>query len=114
VTSIHGRGGNRLSTSRVLKFVTGGCEALLGIPFIGGLIVVSSLWTALGVMLVLHIITLIISSNEKTETGPSILGIVTSCIAWIPIVGMIMHIITAIVLLATASKDPRPPADRSM
>jgi hypothetical protein len=93
-----------MSTSRILKWITGGLEAFLGIPILGGLIVFGFLYTPLLVMLVLHIITLVFTIIENGDKAPSILGIVTSCIAWIPIVGMIMHIITAILLMVSASR----------
>lgn len=93
-----------MSVSRILKWVTGALEALLGIPFVGGVIVIGLLWTPLVLMLVLHIITLVLTKNDGGNPRGSILGIVTSCIAWIPIVGMIMHIITAIILMVDASK----------
>ncbi|MGG1396774.1 hypothetical protein ABE288_02805 [Bacillus salipaludis] len=96
-----------MSPSKVLKWVTGGLEALLGIPILGGTIVLSLAWTPLGIMLVLHIITLVLSKKDGGAAMGSILGIVTSCIAWIPIVGMIMHIITAIVLMVDAAKSHR-------
>lgn len=93
-----------MSTSRILKWITGGLEAFLGIPILGGLIVFGFLYTPLLVMLVLHIITLVFTIQENGDKAPSILGIVTSCIAWIPIVGMIMHMITAILLMVSASR----------
>lgn len=93
-----------MSTSRILKWITGGGEAILAIPFIGGLLVISSYYTVLPLMLALHITTLILSNKDGGDTYPSILGIVTSCIAWIPIVGFIMHMITAILLLINAGK----------
>ncbi|OIK16818.1 hypothetical protein BIV60_02030 [Bacillus sp. MUM 116] len=96
-----------MSSSKVLKWVTGGLEAILGVPFLGGTIVLSLAWTPLGIMLVLHIITLILAKKEGRSVAGSILGIVTSCIAWIPLVGMIMHIITAIVLMVDAAKSYR-------
>lgn len=92
-----------MSTARILKLVSGLLEAILGIPVLGGLIVISTGWAVLGAMLILHIVTLIFSANEKRGFGSSIVGIVTSCIAWIPIVGMIMHIISAVVLLISAA-----------
>jgi hypothetical protein len=55
-------------------------------------------------MLVLHIVTLVISVNEKSGKTGSIVGIITSCIAWIPFVGMIMHLISALLLLIDAAK----------
>lgn len=42
---------------------------------------------------------------RKEKIHGSILGIITSCIGWIPIVGMIMHIITAVFLLIDAYKS---------
>ena len=91
-------------TSTLLKWISGGLEALLGIPVLGGTIVISLLWTPLLIMLALHIVTLYFSSKENQKKTGSILGIVTSVIAWIPIVGMVMHIITAIILLMDAYK----------
>ena len=93
-----------MKTSTILKYITGGLEILLGIPFLGALIVVSLLWMPLVVMLVLHIATLVISAKEETKTHGSILGIITSVIGWIPFVGMILHIITGVLLLVDAAK----------
>jgi hypothetical protein len=94
-----------MSTSRILKWVSGGLEALLGIPILGGTIVVGLFWSPLAIMLILHIVTLVITKKEGSGsiTG-SILGIITSCVAWIPIVGMVMHIISAIILMLDAAK----------
>jgi len=94
-----------LKTSTLLKWISGGLEILLGIPILGAIIIVSTLWTALGIMLILHVITLIFSVREGTKTHGSILGIITSVIGWIPFVGMIMHIITGIFLLMDAAKS---------
>ncbi|WP_425454252.1 hypothetical protein [Peribacillus asahii] len=94
-----------MGASRLLKWVSGGLEALLGIPLLGGSIVVGLYWTPLLVMLALHIVSLIISSKENRKKTGHILGIVTSCVAWIPFVGMIMHIISAIFLMIEAGKD---------
>lgn len=89
----------------ILQWIAGGLEAILGIPLIGGTIVISLLWTPLLFMAVLHIVTLVLSVREGT-TGRvgSILGIITSCVAWIPFVGMVMHIISAIFLMIDAAK----------
>ncbi|WP_163969537.1 hypothetical protein [Oceanobacillus halotolerans] len=92
-----------MSASRVLKWVTGGLEALLGIPILGGSIVVGFYWTPLGIMLVLHIVTLILTTKDEGKITGSILGIVTSCIGWIPFVGWILHILSAIFLMLNAA-----------
>lgn len=94
-----------MSLSRIMKWVTGGSEAFLGIPLIGGSFILSTSWGALLVMFILHTVTLFIARNEKGNITGSILGMVTSFIGVIPVVGMIMHIITAIVLLIDAATN---------
>ncbi len=96
---------NGSSTSNTLKWIAGGLEAILAIPVLGGLIVISFAWMPLVLMLILHIVTLVFSANENTSKGPSILGIATSCFGWIPIVGFIMHVASAIWLLITAYQE---------
>lgn len=93
-----------MSPSRILKWITGGLEAILGIPVLGATIIVGLLWIPLAIMLVLHIITLVLTKKDGGATTGSILGIITSCIAWIPFVGMIMHILSAVFLMIDASK----------
>ncbi|MFL6559569.1 MAG: hypothetical protein ACJ8MO_26075 [Bacillus sp. (in: firmicutes)] len=93
-----------MPTSKILKWVSGGLEALLGVPILGGTIVIGLVWTPLAMMLILHIITLVFTKKEGGSPTGSILGIVTSCVAWIPVVGMIMHIISAIFLMIDAAK----------
>lgn len=62
-------------------------------------------------MLALHVVGLVFAiKTNKIRTG-HIMGIVCSAIAWIPIVGMIMHILTAIFLLIEAAKDNEPSED---
>ncbi|WP_410771777.1 hypothetical protein [Fontibacillus sp. BL9] len=95
-----------MTGSRILKWVTGSLEIFLGIPIIGGAIIMGTYYIPLGLMLILHIVTLVLSSSNKEVKYGSILGIVTSLVAWIPIVGMILHIITGILLMVTAAKKP--------
>lgn len=95
------------NVGRILKFVVGGLEALMGIPVLGGALVLSLAWTPLVIALILHIVTLIFSKQENRPITGNVLGIVTSCIAFIPIVGMIMHIITAIIVLIEAATDKK-------
>lgn len=97
-----------MSPSKILKWITGAAEGFLGIPFLGGMYIISHGWTPLIIMLVLHIITLAVTKKDGGSRGGSILGIITSCFGWIPVLGMVMHIITAIVLFFTAL---RPDSD---
>jgi len=92
-----------LKTSTLLKWITGGLEIFLGIPIIGGMVIVSLAWAPLWIMLGLHIVTLIFSSREHTKIHGSILGIITSVVGFIPFVGMVMHLITGIILLVDAA-----------
>lgn len=92
--------------SSTWKWITGGLEAFLGFPLIGGLVIMSTAYVPLAIMLILHIITLIVSSQEKTGKSGSIMGIVTSFVSIIPFLGMCLHIATAIVLFVSASRKP--------
>jgi hypothetical protein len=94
-----------MGTSTILKWITGGLEAFLGIPILGGAIVIGFGWTPLLVMLVLHIVTLIFSVKEFQNKHGSILGIITSVLAWIPVVGMIMHMISGLLLIIDAYRS---------
>lgn len=94
-----------MTSSRILKWVTGSFEILLGIPILGGAFILGTYYTPLVVMLILHIVTLILSAKNKEAKYGSILGIITSVVAWIPIVGMILHIISGILLMVTAAKN---------
>jgi len=97
-----------MSSSRILKWVTGGFEALLGIPVLGASIILSLAWTPLLLMLIFHIVTLVLTKKQGGAAVGSILGIVTSCVAWIPGVGMIMHILSAIFLMINAAQKDNP------
>ena len=55
-------------------------------------------------MLVFHIVNLVLSKNEDLPVAGSILGIVGNAIGWIPFVGMIIHILTAIFVMVEAYK----------
>ncbi|QEL82900.1 hypothetical protein DN407_31380 (plasmid) [Bacillus sp. JAS24-2] len=89
---------------KLLKWVSGGLEALLGIPILGGIIVISLHWSPLVFMLALHIITLVLAKKNDMSANGNILGIVTSCLGWIPFVGMIMHILSAIFIMVGAAR----------
>lgn len=89
-------------TIRITKWVAGGVEALLGIPVLGASIILGLVWTPLVIMLAFHIINLVLSKKEDLPITGSILGIVGNAIGWIPFVGMIMHIITAVFVMIEA------------
>ena len=95
-----------MSNSRVMKWITGALEGILAIPFLGGIIVIGTYYCILPIMLILHIITLVMTKKDNGASAGSILGIITSVIAWIPLLGWLMHLITAVFLLVGAfTKD---------
>lgn len=92
----------KMKISVALLWITGLAELLLAIPFIGGTFVISTGYTALGAMFLLHAVTLFFCFREYTSKSGSILGIITSLVAWIPLIGWAMHLLTAAVLLLAA------------
>lgn len=88
-----------MSTTRTMKLITGILEAILAIPFLGALIILSNSWMPLIIMLVLHIITLALAVRVQGPLAGSIVGIVASALGWIPFVGWLLHAAAAIVLL---------------
>lgn len=93
-----------MSTPRKLKWLSAGLEVVLGIPFIGAIIILKFLWLPLVLMFGLHIITLILSRREGLDSGGSILGIITSCLGWIPFLGMLLHWGSAVCIVLDAEK----------
>ncbi|WP_181350955.1 hypothetical protein [Thalassobacillus sp. CUG 92003] len=89
-----------ISTS--LKWITGIFEALLAIPLVGGIFIIGTGWNALIFMLIFHIITLVFSIRDDRFSVGSVLGVIASLIGLIPVIGWIMHTLTAIVLLIDA------------
>ncbi|WP_347861362.1 hypothetical protein U0355_11995 [Salimicrobium sp. PL1-032A] len=91
-----------MSTTTLLKWVTGICEALLAIPIAGGAFILSGGWQPLLFMFVFHLIVLIISINQKQFSSGSVVGMIANAVGIIPIIGWIMHTITAIILIVDA------------
>lgn len=88
--------------SNPLFYVIAVFEGIMAIPLAGALFVILNGYTPLTIALILHIVALILSVKDGRSKAPSILGMVTSIIAVIPIVGMLMHGITAIVYIVSA------------
>ena len=93
-----------MQKNRSFKLASAIGETILGIPVLGGSIVLGLAWIPLFIMLALHIITLVFSVKENSDKYGSIVGIVTSSLGWIPFLGMVMHIASAILLWVSFSK----------
>ncbi len=96
-----------MNYSTAMKWITAIAEGFLAIPIIGGAFVIGTNYSALGVMFLLHAITLILSIRERQGKGASILGLITSVVSIIPIIGWIMHLLTAVALLLSALTSNR-------
>ncbi|MGO4375131.1 hypothetical protein AB4Z21_31125 [Paenibacillus sp. MCAF20] len=91
-----------MKTVRIILWITGLCEALLGVPVIGGLLVLMSGYSFLIYMLIAHIVALIICVKYKRPIYSSVLGIAASALGWIPFLGMTLHIVAAVFLIRNA------------
>lgn len=93
----------RQDSLRTLKWVSGGLEAMLGIPLLGGLIVIGTGYNALWLMLAFHIVVVVLTARAGRVSKGNIVGIVASTVGVIPVVGMLLHIAAAIVILLDAA-----------
>ncbi|MFD0589717.1 hypothetical protein ACFQZE_17130 [Paenibacillus sp. GCM10027627] len=93
-----------MTVSRTMRWITGSLELVLAIPVLGGLIVLVTSYFALPVMLILHLITLVLSSINREPIAGSVVGVVTSLLAWIPFLGWALHLTSTIILMITASQ----------
>jgi hypothetical protein len=91
----------KVKDEKIIKLISAIGETILGIPLLGGLLVICSLWSALLIMMIVHIMAIVFELRTKKKEhkiAGNVWGIITSTLAWIPFVGMILHMITAIIL----------------
>jgi hypothetical protein len=80
-------------------------ETVFAIPILGAMIIMGLLWIPLGLALIGHIINLVFSIKAGGAKLGSIMGILASTVGLIPVVGWILHILTAIFLYNEAFKE---------
>jgi len=97
----------RQDSLRTLKWVSGGLEAMLGIPIFGGLIVFGTGYNALWLMLAFHIVVVVLTARAGRVSKGNIVGIVASTVGVIPFVGMLLHMAAAITILLDAAFGSR-------
>lgn len=102
-----------MGASKAMKWITGSFEIILAIPILGAAIVIGSAYSALGLMFILHVVTLILSSRNQESIYGSVLGIITSLLAWIPFVGWVLHLITGILLMVSGAQKTRYPSNHT-
>jgi len=71
-------------------------ETIFAIPVLGMVFIVGLVWIPLAIALVGHIIALVFSVKYQTKKTAPIMGIIAATVGLIPIVGWILHILTAI------------------
>lgn len=91
--------------AKSLKWISFGYETFLAIPIIGGAFILGYGWIPLGISFILHLVTLVLSVKNQLGKAGSILGLITSGIGIIPVVGWLMHVATAITLLVSSIMD---------
>ncbi|MBS4174894.1 hypothetical protein [Bacillus sp. FJAT-49736] len=93
------------SILRLYKIIIGLVELFFGIPFIGGLVIIAHGWSPLGFLIVFHFIGLILSFISYKSKAASLFGIVGNIIAFIPFIGMVMHILIGLVNIYQGIRD---------
>lgn len=76
----------------------------MAIPVISWLIVFTTGFPIF-ILLLFHTISLIIAVKSKTKVLGNILGLCASILAIVPVLGWLLHVITAIVLLVDVRKN---------
>ncbi|TYP78119.1 hypothetical protein [Paenibacillus methanolicus] len=97
-----------MSPAKLLKWLTGAAELFLAIPILGGAIVIANGYIPLTIMFIAHAVTLLLSIKERSSKYGSVLGLLTSLLAWIPFLGWFMHAATGVLLVASAIRSDRP------
>ncbi|KQL50738.1 hypothetical protein AN964_24245 [Heyndrickxia shackletonii] len=93
------------SILRLYKIIIGLVELFFSIPFLGGAIILAHAWTPLGTLIVFHFIGLIIAFVANRAKSASVFGIIGNILAFIPVVGMIMHFLIGVVNLYQGIRD---------
>lgn len=93
--------------AKLFKWGTCVYEAFLALPVLGGLFIIANGWVPLAVAFLLHAVAIVTLQRERKPIVGNVLGIITSILAFIPLLGWIMHGITALVLLVEGISSSR-------
>ncbi|MFB9326080.1 hypothetical protein ACFFSY_09175 [Paenibacillus aurantiacus] len=93
--------------AKLLKWLTGAAELFLAIPILGGTFILATGYVPLTVMFIAHAVTLVLCLKERSSIYGSVVGLLTSVLAWIPFLGWFMHLVTGILLFVSAMRDER-------
>lgn len=90
---------------RTYKIALGLIELFFAIPILGGAIILANSWIPLILLVILHAMgTYYANENGKRKIG-HILGIVGNIIAFIPVIGWLVHVIVGVTLLIHGITD---------
>lgn len=74
-------------------------ELYLAIPLIGGATVLATGYTALTIAFVIHLIVLIFRLFSGRNKTVPIVAMILTLLAWIPVLGWLIHVIIAVLYL---------------
>lgn len=85
--------------TKLYKTIIACIELFFGIPFLGSTFIIDSLWIPLGVLLALHMVGLVFENSKNVEKTGHVIGVIGNVLGVIPLIGMIFHIVTGVMLL---------------
>lgn len=99
--------------SKTLKWITGTLEVILALPVVGVSIVLGSHYIVLPIMFVLHLFTFMMTKKDRGAKSGSVIGMVASCIGWLPLLTIAPHLLAAFFLFVNAAMTEEPAASDS-
>ncbi len=86
----------KMTNVQVAFLVAAIYETFFAIPVLGWILYTGSFSHFVIISLVIHIVALILANQEKVSVAGSMVGILASALAFIPVLGWMLHIVAAI------------------
>ena len=93
------------SIVRLYKMILGLVELFFAIPIFGGGFIIAHAYTPLVVLIVLHAVGVALANGARKTKGIHIFGVVGNMVAFIPIVGWLVHLLVGLGLLISGFND---------
>lgn len=94
-----------MAIQRLYKISLGLIELSFAIPILGGAIILAHAWTPLTALVILHALGICFSHRDRKSKAGHMLGAVGNLIAFIPVVGWLVHAVVGITLLIQGLMD---------
>lgn len=92
--------------NKALKWIAFGYEAFLAIPIVGGLFILANSWTPLLIAGILHVVAIVLLNKKKVPLLGNVVGLLGAILGAIPVIGWLLHFVSAIILLVEAIRVP--------